>query len=88
MKITFQKRNKREKRIPIVFDDMIVGVRCNKKLSPNVTELFSRGMFYLNILLVFISHRYYFKVPKTVRLNPTHYFIIKTPNKRKRQPIA
>ena len=37
--------------MPIVFDDMIVGIRSNKKLSPNVTELFSRGIFYLNILL-------------------------------------
>ena len=35
----------------------------------------------------FISQSY-FKVPKTTRLNATHYFIMKTPNKRERQQIA
>ena len=37
--------------------------------------------------LVFIS-RSYFKVPKTIRLNATQYFIIKILNKRKLQQIA
>ena len=27
-------------------------------------------------------------MPKTIRLNTTHYFIIKIPNKRELQPIA
>ena len=52
----------------------------NKKLSPAVTELFLRGR-KLNISLVFISQSY-FKVPKTIRLNATHYFNMKIPNKR------
>ena len=30
----------------------------------------------------------YFKVPRDVRLNTTHFFIIKIPNKRERQQIA
>ena len=30
----------------------------------------------------------YFKLPKTIRLNATHYFIMKIPNKRKLQQIA
>ena len=30
----------------------------------------------------------YFKEPKTIRLNATHYFILKIPNKRKFQEIA
>ena len=30
----------------------------------------------------------YFKVPKDVRLNSTHFFIIKIPNKRELQQIA
>ena len=56
-----------------------------KKLSPIVTELFLRER-NLNISLVFIS-QYYFKVPKTIRLNITHYFIMKISNKRELQQI-
>ena len=41
----------------------------------------------LNFLLVFISQSY-IKVPKTIRLNATHYFIMKIPNKREIQQIA
>ena len=70
----------------IVFDDMIADMESNKKLSPIVTELFLRGR-KLNILLVFISQSY-FKVPKTIRLNATHYFIMKIPSKRELQQIA
>ena len=61
-------------------------MESNKNLSPIVTELFSRGR-KLNISLVFISQSY-FKVPKTIRLNATHYFIMKIPNKRELQKIA
>ena len=73
-------------RVLIVFDDMIADMESNKKLSPIVTELFLRGR-KLNILLVFISQSY-FKVPKTIRLNATHYFIMKIPSKRELQQIA
>ena len=69
-----------------MFDDMIADMESNKKLSPKVTELFLRGR-KLNISLVFISQSY-FKVPKTIRLNATHYFIMKIPNKRELQQIA
>ena len=43
----------------------------------------------LNIPLVLISQSY-FKVPKTIRLNTTHYFIMnmRIPNKREFQQIA
>ena len=41
----------------------------------------------LNILLVFIS-RSYFKVPKTIKLNETNYFIMKIYNKRELQQIV
>ena len=47
----------------IVFDDMIVDMESNEKLSPVITELF-------------------------LRLNITHYFIMKVPNKRERQRIT
>ena len=58
----------------------------NKKLSSIVTELFLRGR-KLNISLVFISQSY-FKVPKTITLNATYYFIMKILNKRELQQIA
>ena len=50
-----------------------------KKLNPIVTELFVRGR-NLNISLVFITQSY-FGMPKNIRLNSRHYFIVKTPNK-------
>ena len=58
----------------------------NKKLNPIVTELFIRGR-KLNISLLFITQSY-FAVPKDIRLNSTHYFIIKIPNKKELQQIA
>ena len=58
----------------------------NKKLNSIVTELFIRGR-KLNISLVFITQSY-FKVPKDVRLNTTHFLISKIPNKRELQQTA
>ena len=51
----------------------------NKKLNSIVTKLFIRGR-KINISLVFITQSY-FKVPKDVRLNTTHFSIMKIPNK-------
>ena len=76
----------KENKILIVFDDMIADMINNKKLNSIVTELFIRGR-KLNISLVFITQSY-FKVPKDVRLNTTHFFIMKIPNKRELQQIA
>ena len=58
----------------------------DKKLNSIVTELFIRGG-KLNISLVFITQSY-FKVPRDARLNTSHFFIAKIPNKRKIQQIA
>ena len=52
---------------------MIADMINIKKLNPVVTELFIRGR-KLNISIVFITQSY-FKVPKGVRLNSTHFFI-------------
>ena len=65
---------------------MIVDVIQNKKLNSIVTELFIRGR-KINISLVFNTQSY-FKVPKDVRLNTTHFLISKIPNKRELQQIA
>ena len=48
--------------------------------------MFIRGR-KLNISLVFIT-QLYFKVPKVGRLNSTHFFIMKIPDKRELQQIA
>ena len=76
----------KECKILIVFDDMIADLINNKKLNAVVTELFIRSR-KLNISLVFITESY-FKVPKDVRLNFTHVFIMKIPNKTELQQIA
>ena len=76
----------KENKILIVFDDMIADMLNNQKLNSIVTELFIRGR-KLNIYLVFMT-KSYFKVPKDVRLNTSHLFIMKIPNKKELQQIA
>ena len=75
----------KERKILIVFD-MIADTINDKKLNSVVTELFIIGR-KLHISLAFITQSY-FKVPKDVRPNSTHFFIMKIPNKRKLQQIA
>ena len=57
----------KKRKILIVFDDTIIDMINNKKLSSIVTELFIRGR-KLNISFVFVTQSN-FKVPKDVRLN-------------------
>ena len=76
----------KENEILIVFDDMIADMIPNKKLNSIVTELFIRGR-KLNISIVFLTQSY-FKVPKDVRLNTTHFLLAKTPNNRELQQNA
>ena len=70
----------KKRKILIVFDDMIADMINNNKLNPIVTELFIR-VRKLNISIVFITQSY-FKVPKDVRINSTHFFIMKIPNNK------
>ena len=76
----------RKRKILIVFDDMIIDSMTNKKFQAITKELFIRCR-KLNISLVFITESY-FSVPKDVRLNSTHYLIMKINNKRELQNIA
>ena len=76
----------KENKILIVFNDMIADMIHNKRLNSIVTELFIRGR-KLNISLVFIT-KPYFRVPKDVKNNTTHFLIAKIPNKREIQQIA
>ena len=70
----------KERKILIVFDNMVPGILSNKKLQEIITEIFIRGR-KLKIVLVFII-RSYFDEPKNFRLNSTHYFIMEMPSKR------
>ena len=76
----------KKRKILIVFDDIIADMINNKKLHSAVTELFIRGR-KVNITLVFIT-QLYFKVPKDVMLNSTHFFNMKISNKIELQQIA
>ena len=69
----------KERKILIVFDDMITHMINDKKLNSIVTELFIRGR-KLNISIVFITQSF--------RLNSTHFFIMKILNKRELQQIT
>ena len=57
---------------------MIADMLSNKKLNPIVTELFIRDR-KLGISLFFITQSY-FAVPKNIRLNSPHCFIMEIPN--------
>ena len=83
---TLKLQSNKKRKVLIIFDDMIADMINNNKLNPIVTELFIRGRKF-NISVVFITQSY-FKVPKDVRLNSTHFFIMKIPNKREPQQIA
>ena len=72
-------------KILIVFDDMIADMLSNEKINPIVTELFIRGT-KVKILLSFITQSY-FAVRKNIRLNSTHCFVMKIPNKQELQQI-
>ena len=69
----------RKRKILIVFDDMIANIMTNKKFQAIIKELFIRCR-KMNISLVFIPQSY-FSVPKDVRLNSTHYLVMKLTTK-------
>ena len=76
LKNTTQIKNEKKN----LFDDTIADMLSNKKHNPIVTELFIRGR-KLNISLTFITQ-------KNIRLNSTHSFVMKIPNKKELQQIA
>ena len=65
---------------------MIADIMGNRNFQAIIKELFIRCR-KLNISLVFITQSY-FSVQREVRLNTTHYFIIKINNKKEFQNIA
>ena len=70
----------------ILFDDMTADIMTNKKFQAIIKELFVRSR-KSNVSLVFIT-KSYFSVPQEVRLNSTHYLMMKIHNKKELQKIA
>ena len=68
----------KECKILIVFDDLVADMINSKRLNSIITELFIKGR-KLNISLAFMTQSYV-KVPKDVRLNSTHFFIMNITN--------
>ena len=65
---------------------MIADIMRSEKFKAIVKELFIRCR-KLNIYIVFITQPY-FRTPKDVRLNSTHYTLIKIGNKKELKSIA
>ena len=76
----------RDKKVLIIFDDMIVDIMRSEKFQAIVKELFIRCR-KLNISIVFITQSY-FRTPKDARLNSTHYILMKIGNKKELKNIA
>ena len=75
-----------QRKILIVFDDIIADIITNKKFQAIFNELFIRCR-KLNTLLIFITQSYFF-VPKDIRLNSTYYLFMKINNRKELQNIA
>ena len=76
----------RKRKVLIMFDGIIADIMTNKKFQTIIKELFIICR-KLNISLVFITQSY-FSVPKDVRLNSTHYLIMKINDRKVLQNIA
>ena len=76
----------RDKKVLIIFDDMIADIMRSEKFKAIVKELFIRCR-KLNISIVFITQSY-FRTPKDARLDSIHYILMKINNKKELKSIA
>ena len=76
----------RDKKVLIVFDDIIPDIIRSTKFKAITKELFIRCR-KLNISIVFITQPY-FRTPKDARLNSTHCILMKIGNKKELKNIA
>ena len=75
----------RKRKLLIAFDDMIVDITSHKNFQAIIKDLFIRCRKLITSLIFIIQ--FYFFVPKDVRLNSTHYLLMKINNKRELQNI-
>ena len=76
----------REKKVLIVFDDMIADIEYNKNFKRIIKELFYRAR-KINVSIIFITQSY-FRALKYARLNSTHYILMKIGNKKELKSMA
>ena len=76
----------RDKKVLIVFDDMIGDIEYNKNFKRIIKELFYRAR-KINVSIVFVTQSY-FRALKDARLNSTHYILTKIDNKKELKRIA
>ena len=76
----------RDKKVLIVFDDMIADIEYNKNFKRIIKELFYR-VRKINVSIVFIT-QCYFRALKDARLNSMHYILMKIGNKKELKIIA
>ena len=76
----------RDKKVLIVFDDMIADIEYNKNFKQIIKELFYRAR-KINISIVFITQSY-FRALKDARLNSMHYILMKIGNKKEFKSTA
>ena len=76
----------RDKKVLIVFDDMIADIEYNKNFKRIIKELFYRAR-KIKVSIVFITQSY-FRALKDARLNSTHYILMKIGNKKELTRIA
>ena len=69
-----------DKKVIIVFDDMIADIEYNKNFKRIIKELFYRA-HKINVSIVFITQSY-FRALKDTRLNSTHYILMRIGNKK------
>ena len=76
----------RDRKVLIVFDDMIADIEYNKNFKRIIKEIFYRAR-KINVSIVFITQSY-FRALKDARLNSTHYILMKIGNKKELKRIA
>ena len=76
----------RDKKVLIVFDDMIADIEYNKNFKRIIKELFYRAR-KINVSIVFMTQSY-FRALKDARLNRTHYILVRIGNKKELKRIT
>ena len=76
----------RNRKVLIVFDDMIADIEYNKNFKRIIKELFYRAR-KINVSVVFITQSH-FRALKDARFNSTHYILMKIGNKKELKRIA